>query len=293
MSSNYRDGKLANVLLGQTRGIGSAVMPFLVGEGLGCALIFCKAESVSQTRRDTAAEARLAHKGIDCLHVGPPLVCSNFGQECGRAVLPGEGIREVNDEAVNPNAPLLPVCSCFKAVQQRHCALQALQLLPLDGRKALVPQSTAEHDELCQGAGVQQRQMQETHIEVSSSHLKRTAQALGTLHLSSPDQGVLLKSSFEALGFQGANAAAQSVFVPRRFTPGYKKGAAAPRTSQAGLRLSCGALKEQFEQTAPQSMHSCSSPVPVYKGHGAGSFCALQVGNKHIETEVGMTWLGL
>ena len=234
-SSDYRDGELANVLLGQTRGVGSAVMPLLVGEGLGCALVSCKTQSVSQSVRDTPTEARLAHKGVNCLHVSPPLMRSNFRQECGRAVLPGEGICEVNDEAMNPDAPLLPISSCFKAVQQRHCALQALQLLPPNGRKALVPQSTAEHSELCWAAGFQQRQMQETHIWVSSSHAKRIAQVLGSLHLSIPDQSVLLKSSFEALGFQGADAAAQSVLTPRRFIPGYKKGAAAPRTSQAEL----------------------------------------------------------
>ena len=52
-------------------------------------------------------------------------------------------------------------------------------------------------------------------------------------------------------------------------------------------------LEKQFEQTALHSMQNCTSPVPVYKRRGAGSFCALQVGNKHIETEVGMTGLGL
>lgn len=255
-SSDYRDGELANALIGQTRGIGSAVMPLLVGEGLGCALVSCKTQSISQSKSDTPAEARLAYEGINCLHVGPPLVRSNFWEEGGSAVLPGEGIREMYNEAVDPNAPLLPVCSCLKAVQQRHCALQALQLLPLNGREALIPQSTTEHSKLCWATDFQERQEQETHIDVSSSRLKRNAQALGILHLSIPDQGVLLKSSFEALGFQGANAAAQSVFAPRHFIPGYKKRAAAPRTSQADLRLSCGALSSSLKQTASQSMQS-------------------------------------
>lgn len=68
---------------------------------------------------------------------------AHLWQEGASAARPTDWVRELQQQAMLAQLPVLSVRSAFKARQQRHSAGQLRQLVRLDGRKAPVAQRAA------------------------------------------------------------------------------------------------------------------------------------------------------
>lgn len=116
---------------------------FLVRELVDGAAVPRDFDGLQHTFGDTATVSRLSHERRDCLDVCPSLFPGYLRQVRG-AVLVAVRVTEVDNDPVRTDLPVVVTFGVLVVDEQRHGAVQAMQLLRSDGVEAVITQRAFE-----------------------------------------------------------------------------------------------------------------------------------------------------